>query len=287
MKEITGCFAKCIFALIVLLSIGENGISQKWSEPLTAIQVKYKTAIIFVQSKTSKGIIQSNGCGFIINGNYIATCYHLYKSDPSDEPMQMKVLYNITQDSVYHYDSVMVDLNYEYTSNQYNFKKHEFLTNDPRTDFIILKLVSPVVSAPPEIDTAAVNSGDVTYTSGYSLLHYTGTAKYDFAASALHVRYILDMDNMGGKLIGATGTGREGFSGSPLFNTAGRIVGIIQSEINDNDSLQYYFLPLLIKGYINQQTYNDIIGQYSYQDVHLINSLSAEYFLKQYMQGFY
>src|SRR5260221_10779345 len=121
-------FIRFLLILIILPTAGKPAICQLKSSP-SGEDIKCKTAIVFVKKKTKDGIATGHGCGFIVNDKYLATCYHVYKNEPADEPVEIKVLYNITQDSLYHYDSVMVDLNYQYSPDQYDFKKHEYLVN--------------------------------------------------------------------------------------------------------------------------------------------------------------
>src|SRR5205085_5002724 len=105
----------CLLLLLLTFSAFSQSVKSK---------VEAETVVCVTSFYNKPGQIW--GCGFIINGKYLATTYHLYKSKKYLQVKKIYAIYNVHYDQNNHllYDSVFVSLNYKPKINQYNFKTH-------------------------------------------------------------------------------------------------------------------------------------------------------------------
>ena len=226
------------FVIICNLAHGQIGmaINEIAKDGINGFQAQYRTVVIVVRSSNGKDTIQNIGCGFILKNEYLATCYHVYKNNPSYTPIQVKVYYNINSkhkptNLIFLADSVFATLDYKPKRGQYNFKRHIY-NGDMASDFIILRLLKKVKAVQANFDLGNILIGQDLLSTGLTV-DRKGIDNIEYAKfwSSSGTVYSLDSLKGGNINIKTYGFVKHGYSGSPVFNKNGMIVGMVQEGI--------------------------------------------------------
>jgi hypothetical protein len=268
----------------------------------------YRTTLLLVKSTNGTDTINSAGRGFVINGKYVATCYHVYKSDSAYIPFEVKVLYNMREKPEkysgvfewkdvkigtgyddFMYDSVFATLNYKTKKKQYDFKKHVY-NNNVETDFIILKLSKKINAMLPSFDTTKVKIDDSFMASGLAFDEFKYKEQLvkipNFFASDEKVYYISQTHN-GGLVYLTYGDIRQGYSGSPLFTKNGAIVGMVQRTVLRKDVADELKHMLKI-GIITAKQFDEIFSMVKRNNFAQLGlSINIAFLINKYMKGYY
>lgn len=251
---------------------------------ISGYQAMYRTAILLIKGTNGKDTIFWNGCGFILKGEYVATCYHVFKGPPTYSPIEIKVKYSINnRDKPNTYDSTYATINYKVNRYMYDFKKHSYDTSNPSTDFIILKLSKKVKYVPPVFDTGVLKMKERLVSVGRT----SEGVMPEYGSEQLVLAKLVDFTN-GYESIVSRGFARPGFSGSPMFNKIGNIVGMVwggQSEENATS----YLNELLNSNLISRQLYDETVKaiEDNHSSIHVAYATGIGYLLKKYMKGYY
>ena len=222
------------------------------------------------------------GMGFVLNGKYLATCYHLIS--PEDTSFKFSNIYLTYNEHFVHgkffYDSMFLISKFKVKKNQYDFCKHRYNRNDFTTDFVILKLPKglPTVkhifySNPPKFLDTVYSIGNhitgrfvnPTIKAGLFIFNYTMSDKLNPIYFAFATDYTF------------------GFSGSPLFNSKGEICGMIQYSIENTPTK--ILEKLLSDGKITPMIYNGVKQSYS-QGEKLQFAIDIKYIKERYLKGY-
>lgn len=243
------------------------------------IELQRVAVVINFESNDGKRDFEMGG-GFIINGKYVATCYHLQTAYPGKITSAF-ILYSKSLNSEL-YDSVPIDLNYKPTISQYDFSKHKYDSNDHSTDFIIYKLQKEIDPYVLDLSTSKIKVGDSVFaianipkskSDDYSNTHsILGRSKYLFSMpeSRDDCYFYFCLGNL-----------QAGFSGSPLYNVSGQIVGMYQFEGKFDES----HLEVLSSKGLPKTAVDEILEGYG-KGLSTGAYLSIDYILKRYMQGY-
>lgn len=228
-----------------------------------------QTVMLEMTYKTpNKQIRYSKGCGFLISGKYLVTAYHLFKPNDTLTPVKMIGHFLLTN------NSVEVNLKTKYSKSQYNFNNHKLSETKRSTDVIVLGLKSTVKNYQTRFDTTNFFP-DTTVLTGITVRDNTIFPHLEVA----QILYTI-LDSTKATLYGILGKIGHGFSGSPVYNTKGNIIGMIVSGADNfsdipatlpidlynrirnyylttNDMRVGYFLPIkeiysrYLKGFVN------------------------------------
>ncbi len=274
------------------------GIEQISESGINGFQAQYRTVVIEVTSVCGTDTMIKNGCGFILNNKYVATCYHVYKDieDSSYKPIKIKVYYNInaihrTEDLLSRSDFTFADLNYTPEPGQYDFRKHIY-NGDMESDFIILKLEKIVKAMPPIFDTSKIHIGEELTATGLSYdekeVNKFLYIDKDFSSSS---NTIFKVDSLQKSYLNINTYGfiRHGYSGSPLFTKNGKILGVVQKGIlsKDAESVVRYFLASALITKNESDVILKFLVENKKQGAGLGYSININYLISKYMKGYY
>jgi hypothetical protein len=236
-----------------------------------------KLAICIVNFVDSNNVLSLEvGCGIIIKGKYLATCYHVARPIKNIKIIKAYVLYNVTEvNNKLKYDSVSIDLEYKFKKNQYDFNSHTYIPEQHKTDFIVLKLNKRIKPYNFNIETKLSSEFEKCYLLGVSLIGGGNSAKLNFSISTRLTNQLEGNDTVA-NLIGCVGLTTPGFSGSPLYNDKGDVIGILQASWDNLDSLSK------IK---NSHIYPILIEHYKFGEKYFI-ALKMEYIMQHYLKGY-
>lgn len=271
-----------LIAVVWLLLIQNTLISQINS--IDFVKAKSVTVICKVQltNEDHSKLYSSSGCGFILNSKYLVTCYHIYKERPDMILKRFTVIYNIRYfKNKLVYDSVDVDLNYKYSKNQYDFSKHIYNHNDESTDVIVLKLKNTISMPKENLSKKIPKLSETLYSFGFSRTKNMFSVNYDSSASS--VLYIFKPKSNNADYIASLGTHHEGFSGSPVLNFNGQIIGMTQTGIQQFPDMA--LIEIFKKKGLSSTLYNKIEIGYS-NGLRIGNSITMKYLIDKYLKGF-
>lgn len=224
------------------------------------------------------------GGGFMINGKYLATTYSIFRpAGFSKKPKRMVVYYNYTVDEKHNlkHDSVDIDLLYKYVGKQYDFSKHKFQEDKLETDFIVLKLKKQIPTKANSFNTEA-NLPKYTLMPTMAFDNVGGSLRNDTLIFLFPQFYNNVKESYQLVMFGSS---KIGFSGSPIYNMRGEIIGIVQfglAEINEP-----YVAELKKAGWLTE---DDIVGirrgYTSFDPQNFVFGTNIKYFLDKYLVGF-
>jgi hypothetical protein len=216
------------------------------------------------------------GCGLLINSNYFATCLHV-ANIKNVGIKSVVIYYNFKKiQNGFSYDSVYANLNFKAKKGQYNFATHHYDSLNHRTDFVVLRLQKRVKTKKL---TIALQDSLTKVEDLYSL----GVTSSDgitcipkFSKSTAIGNDAEQLTQNSFDFLGGVGDINPGFSGSPVYNSKGEIMGITQCSfekisdlvgLDDNPNK-----PFLIENYRQGKKY--------------FLALRISYIMKHYLKGY-
>ncbi|MES2331933.1 MAG: trypsin-like peptidase domain-containing protein [Bacteroidota bacterium] len=205
--------------------------------------------IYFTENDSSK--VQYSG-GFFLNSQYFVTCRHsLYRHGDFNDKTKIDsiiVYYNFREiqgDEKYSYSKIKVDIHYKYQNGQYSFTKNKW-DGDQISDFIVLKLEKNTNISKPKFDYTAPKEKDNIYSVGF--IDVNGLREIDAQS------FFLYADDNAYFMLGKMDVG---FSGSPIYNDKGYIIGIVTDGIRTGDDWESFkpnfkekrLIPIINKAY--------------------------------------
>jgi hypothetical protein len=221
--------------------------------------------------------------GLIINGKYFVTCYH-ESFVPGGKLIDRMVFFNIAKTKEKK-DSVLVDIHYKPTKNQYDFQKHKYDSTDHCTDILVYKLKRQVRIKKYVFANNYFNEGDSVYAVGMQMIKNQKSADPAFSISRITYKTIEKED---WECYHITYIGRiyHGFSGAALYNKKGEIIGLnLFGSDNLNDELKRDIISFYESKYITSDTYNRIIEGYK-KGLVLFSAIDIQYVLNHYLKGY-
>ncbi|HEY8780183.1 MAG TPA: trypsin-like peptidase domain-containing protein [Mucilaginibacter sp.] len=273
---------KKLFLFLLFLTIEINSFGQVVGS--AAFNQKAKSVFVFVlyTKEKDKTIYLSKGCGFILKDSYVVTCYHIFHPQDAIKILEMYVKYNLRIiDNSVVYDSVFITNNYKHSKSQINFSK-QFVQGDYRTDFIVLKIKGKILFYKFKSNSTYGIGEDVFALGIHSTITSDRKETINFAKERMTI--IIKYSNHNINFFGFFGGASEGFSGCPVTNQDGEIIGMIQAGWNELDKKTLD--KWLYENKINQQTYNQIIDAYyqkSHKEVGFAIDINS---LKKYLTGY-
>jgi|HubBroStandDraft_1064217.scaffolds.fasta_scaffold21674_3 hypothetical protein len=272
-----------IYSLIIsgiIVSLKAN--SQQSADPQFLQKIQLQRAIVIIKYQPHEDKFHwEMGGGFIINGKYVATCYHIRKA--YREKIEQVLILFISNPDASSYDTVSADLNYVPAKNQYDFRKHKYDSADHSTDFIIYKLKRPISNRNPSYSTKFAKIGDSLFTianlpkdknSDFTNTHEVeGRGKYILAMPEKKqgCNFYFFINNL-----------QSGFSGSPIYNVNGEIQGIY---LFDYPNYNEGFFSELTKHGLSLPRKKEIEDGYK-MGLRLGAYIGIDYLLRTYMEGY-
>lgn len=229
----------------------------------------------------NKEITITQGTGFIIDGKYFATCYHVFKPSDNVTLKDMYIRYNFKiVNGWLHYDSTFINLKFKSNKSQFHFYEHH-LSDDLDSignDFVILKLSNPIPSNSVIIwKKKNLKYGDSLYAVGNALDATSGRLHFYLRRS--YLRFVMTFSTHDCKLIAFLGNAEQGYSGALIYDLKGHPVGMIQSGWE-------VFPKKQLKGNIPDAQYADIENAYKH-GLRLSIAIPLPYLHNRYMAGYY
>jgi len=231
--------------------------------------------------------------GFFLNDRYLATCYHLYKTDSLWIPYRVRIRYAPKIMTIYVlWDTISASIDYVTLPGQYDFKKHIYDPLNPLTDFLILKTIRPSKSPKVEYDKDwLISQNELQYPMpvfSHKREELILTPKVGVVTPIFISKYIYGNAKDSFYIINFVGTASHGASGAACFNKAGKVVGMIfggddSKSQSDNRIYEVYYKNGVItekdkeryKYYINKST-----------DSRLGSAVQIDYLLDKYCKGY-
>lgn len=265
-----------IILILILMVNLSNSFSQNDSDIFKKAQSTF--GIIKVNFKDENGNIKhSVGSGFLIDGEYFATCFHVKVPPNGFKLVDGFIMCNFKEGGTLNstHDSIPIDFEYVYKEDQYNFASHIYDSSDFATDFLVLKLKEKIASTPLSFSQDNINKGDFVYSIGYpnSLV---------FSKQLILSWKLADYPNRPEFYIMSIGNGAEGFSGTAIFDAKKNISGVIQRGFNKIDAqMEQDYKNGLIDPYIYNEMKNGFLKGSS-----VSISLNIDFIKKKYLIGF-
>lgn len=221
--------------------------------------------------------------GFILSGKYFVTVSH-YQSFPQSRVVSKCIFYNPHSDNFGNevYDSVFVDLNYKSKKGQYDFSKHKFDSTNHCTDIYVYGLSKNINMPPLKFSQRSISLNDTLYSYGtyFNTTYRVVVRKYSISN---FVFVHQEMPNQECSFIAFLGETKYGFSGSPIYNQRGEVMGIIQYgwDIMPKE----YIDTLFFSDKINADTYRKIVFGYE-KGLNLCTAMDIKYAIRKYLKGY-
>ena len=264
---------KCLLVILLLITLNDSysqideSVIQKADQQTGHLMVRFTNGA------------SALGCAIILNENFIVTCFHVYKPNASFKIAKMLMRYNISDTGyILTYDSVYIDLDYKSIKNQYDFTNHFYDSNSSgkKTDVVILKLEKKIKCQKATFTQTTPIFNDMIYSVGYVATPPNGVTKKVSVS-----RFVAPLVQDSVKFMTALGSVQAGYSGSPIYNSKGEILGMVQYGIDDIESFIKEIETQAPTGMIDA-----IRTGYKYYNEKLSVSISSQYLIKTYLAGY-
>ena len=239
------------------------------------------------QFRDGAGNYQENhGMGLLINGEYLVTCQHLIYVERPGYKLQKVLLYGNDGNDKENppYDSIELIQIFKHTKNQYDFSEQKYKKGDYATDIIVFKLKTPLKKGNFNYKKRELNYGDDTYSVGDEFTMIKNIPAVHFKEDHSHFfnYFTQPAPNSKQVFISCIGDAKEGFSGSPLFNSYGEVIGLITSGFED---IPVDFLNQSRKMGLTAKGYNDVINAYK-NGKRIFSALNISFIVNNYLKGY-
>lgn len=175
-------------------------------------------ATVLITMIDSSGKVASQGSGFFVQQNLIATNFHLING------LTRGGARNVGQETIYPVEKISVE--------------------DEKHDLAILQVSAPGIEPLPIGDSELVVAGDHIYVVGNPLGVLEGT----FSDGIINA--IREVDGV--KLFQVSAPILEGNSGGPVLNAQGEVIGVSQGIIPAGENLNFAIHSIYLKALVNQ-----------------------------------
>ena len=182
------------------------------------IAKKALDATVLITMVDANGKISSEGSGFFVQPNQIATNFHVIDGSAGGKARL------VGQETVYRVERISAV--------------------DEKHDLAILQVSAPGVEPLPIGDSEFVEVGEQIYVSGNPLGVLEGTFS-DGIISAIR-----EVDAV--KLFQVTAPISEGNSGGPVLNVQGEVIGVSQGIVPAGENLNFAIPSIYLKALVNQ-----------------------------------
>jgi hypothetical protein len=241
------------------IPINPAPILLKKVESINEIMQRQTVRTITHFSSTGKDDMLEFGMGVILKGEYLTTCYHLIIPKKAGFKFsKMAIVYNErTINGRFMFDSITLIKDFKPTANQYDFSKHIFRREDRSTDVIVLKLPKPFNIVNYSFSPEQPKYLDTVYSFGNVIKDKI--YRTDIQLSQIIIKYS-EKNDKSPIYYGYKAKYTHGFSGTPLYNSKGEILAMVQYSIDDNPKA--YFKNLQTKGIVSKELVNEILATY-------------------------
>jgi hypothetical protein len=226
------------------------------------------------------------GFGFVLDGEYLATCFHLINPDNKEDTFShILMCYDFKNEADEDGNQVCTKVkcvrDFKTECDQYDFSKHTYIASDKSTDFVILKPEKSFEKINHEFTSKVPKYGDAVYTYGYTAEAVNGK----FAGIIFDQgKCIFTLNYKGNLFIYFLGKSDHGFSGGLLYDSDGLVCGMIQSGM-DNYPVDFVNALLDAKN-ISQELFDEIKLAYS-NGYHIIMAMEISCIKSKYLKDYY
>lgn len=222
------------------------------------------------------------GIGLVFNGEYLATCYHLIV--PEDTLYKFSHVFMIHNEryekGIFYYDSILLIRDFKPSKRQYDFSKHIYSVENPKTDFIVFKLAKKINPVKQYFANSNPSRLDTVYAFGNVKKDKTIYSK--FQPGIFFFKYTKDNTDTAlffASIVKYT----HGFSGSPLFNSKGQIMGMVQYSMeNIPDDI---FFNICKSNNVPDYDYNKMKNHFK-NGLKLQFSIDINFLKEKYLKGY-
>jgi hypothetical protein len=266
-------FALCIIPYICL---GQN------MDSVRKIAQTQNVRIVAVSYNKEHKKLTDVGYGIVLNGKYLATCYHLVSpEDTSYKLHHVFLTYNGRYEhDLYKYDSIALIKDFKTKRNQYNFSKHVYDPLDRSTDFVVLKLANKYKMVKYSFVSDTIKSLQSVYSFGN--INVNNVIMSGFQDGIFLLKYF-EYSNKSTFYYCYLSTHTNGFSGTSLYNKKGDIIGMVQ-----------FNMPLLPMSLLNQWRFKHVISTKQYyqiidyykRGITLQFAIDYNFLIRKYLNGY-
>lgn len=221
------------------------------------------------------------GRGFIINGEYLATCYHLTHPGTNEKLVSVSVIYNEHETLAgVTYDQVKAFVDFKVNNGQYDFSNHKYDPANYETDFRILKLEHTIPNTVHVYSYDKLSYSSTVYCMGNVL---KDNVMMNACQSSIYSFNQKQNPKQEADFLGCFSTFTRGCSGSPLYNSKNEIIGMVQFSwpYRPDDFMNQQSAS----GQMSKELYNKIVAAYN-QGVNLQFSINIEFVISKYLKGY-
>jgi hypothetical protein len=221
-------------------------------------------------------------CGIILKGTYFLTCYHDIFF-PNCTVKNRQIVHNYKDiNGKLTYDTSTVLEYFKPLPNQYDFSKHIFDEKDHSTDIYILKLTKTVNVMKYEFANGYTNQNDTIYSCGAQYDKQSNLINLKYSISNIVFNYI-ERVNAPNSFVVSIGNIQSGFSGAPIYNSKGQILGIslFGWDVKPAEMIEDFRK----RNIFSEDSYNRIIDGYA-KGLNLSAAIDINYLIEKYLTGY-